>query len=203
MIDNKDKKKKDKINLRKSQILTAARACIIKHGFHAATLAQMSDLSGLSVGIIYRYFLNKEEIINELVKEIVDKRLSILTTMDVNLAEISDIISAHPGMHAHDKDFSEDNILMFEVMAEVNRNPKVAAIYKEADDRMFEALLDKLIKFQNGVDIETAKAQVEIMMSLFSGTDTRSLNKRNINELKLRELHDGILSSIFNTKVSR
>jgi AcrR family transcriptional regulator len=203
MIDNKDKKKKDKINLRKSQILTAARACIIKHGFHAATLAQMSDLSGLSVGIIYRYFLNKEEIINELVKEIVDKRLSILTTMDVNLAEISDIISAHPGMQAHDKDFSEDNILMFEVMAEVNRNPKVAAIYKEADDRMFEALLDKLIKFQNGVDIETAKAQVEIMMSLFSGTDTRSLNKRNINELKLRELHDGILSSIFNTKVSR
>jgi|SRR5476649_99039 len=203
MMDNIDKKKEDKINLRKSQILTAAKACIIKHGFHAATMAQMSDLSGLSVGIIYHYFLNKEEIINELVKKIVDKRLKILTAMEVNLIEMSDIISAHLGMQAHDKDFSEDNILMFEVMAEVNRNPNVAAIYKEADDRMFEALLDKLIKFQNGIDIETAQAQVEIMMSLFSGTDTRSLNKRNINELKLRELHDGILSSIFNTKISR
>jgi len=202
-MDNIDKKKEDKINLRKSQILTAAKACIIKHGFHAATMAQMSDLSGLSVGIIYHYFLNKEEIINELVKKIVDKRLKILTAMEVNLIEMSDIISAHLGMQAHDKDFSEDNILMFEVMAEVNRNPNVAAIYKEADDRMFEALLDKLIKFQNGIDIETAQAQVEIMMSLFSGTDTRSLNKRNINELKLRELHDGILSSIFNTKISR
>ncbi|MDR3432264.1 MAG: TetR/AcrR family transcriptional regulator [Rouxiella aceris] len=203
MMDNKDKKKEDKINLRKSQILTAAKICIIKHGFHAATMAQMSDLSGLSVGVIYRYYSSKEEIINELVKKIVDKRLRILTTMDVNLTEMSNIISARLGMQAHDKDFSEDNILMFEVMAEVNRNQNVAAIYKEADDRMFKALLDKLIKFQDGVDIETVEAQVEIMMSIFSGTDTRSLNKRNINELKLRELHDGILSSIFNTKISR
>lgn len=203
MMDNKDKKKEDKINLRKSQILTAAKICIIKHGFHAATMAQMSDLSGLSVGVIYRYYSSKEEIINELVKKIVDKRLRILTTMDVNLTEMSNIISARLGMQAHDKDFSEDNILMFEVMSEVNRNQNVAAIYKEADDRMFKALLDKLIKFQDGVDIETVEAQVEIMMSIFSGTDTRSLNKRNINELKLRELHDGILSSIFNTKISR
>jgi AcrR family transcriptional regulator len=203
MMDNKDKKKEDKINLRKSQILTAAKICIIKHGFHAATMAQMSDLSGLSVGVIYRYYSSKEEIINELVKKIVDKRLRILTTMDVNLTEMSNIISARLGMQAHDKDFSEDNILMFEVMAEVNRNQNVAAIYKEADDRMFKALLDKLIEFQDGVDIETVEAQVEIMMSIFSGTDTRSLNKRNINELKLRELHDGILSSIFNTKISR
>jgi len=203
MMDNKDKKKEDKINLRKSQILTAAKICIIKHGFHAATMAQMSDLSGLSVGVIYRYYSSKEEIINELVKKIVDKRLRILTTMDVNLTEMSNIISARLGMQVHDKDFSEDNILMFEVMAEVNRNQNVAAIYKEADDRMFKALLDKLIEFQDGVDIETVEAQVEIMMSIFSGTDTRSLNKRNINELKLRELHDGILSSIFNTKISR
>ncbi|MBU9833521.1 TetR/AcrR family transcriptional regulator [Rouxiella badensis] len=203
MIEKTHKKKEDKINLRKLQILTAAKICIMKNGFHAASMAQISNLSGLSVGGIYRYFSNKEEMINELVKGIVDKRLRLLTTLDINLADMSDIISARLGMQAHDKNFSEDNILMFEVMTEVNRNPNVATIYKEADNRMFDALLEKLLEFQKEIDIETAEAQVEIMMSIFSGTDTRSLNKRHINEIKLREFYDGILSSIFNTTISR
>ncbi|MBU9808217.1 TetR/AcrR family transcriptional regulator, partial [Rahnella sp. SL6] len=135
----------------------------MKNGFHAASMAQISNLSGLSVGGIYRYFSNKEEMINELVKGIVDKRLRLLTTLDINLADMSDIISARLGMQAHDKNFSEDNILMFEVMTEVNRNPNVATIYKEADNRMFDALLEKLLEFQKEIDIETAEAQVEIM----------------------------------------
>lgn len=202
-MDNIEKKKEEKITLRKSQILIAARACIIKHGFHAATMAQMSELSGLSVGVIYRYFSNKEEIINEIVKKIVDKRLINITKINFNLTEMSDILSARQGMQVHDKDFSEDNILMFEVMAEVNRNPNVAAIYKEADDRMFEALFMKLTKLRKEIDIEQMEAQVEIMMTIFSGTDSRRLNKRKINYLKLRGIHDGMLSSIFNTPITR
>ena len=192
--------KEDKNTLRKIQILKAAKGGIIKNGFHATTMAQIADLSGLSVGVIYRYFASKEEIINEIVKMIVDKRLHILTTLAFNLDEIAAALTARVGMGTHDEEFSADNILMFEVMAEASRNAHVAAIYQEADDRMFTALREKFIAHQPDIDRETAEAQVEIMMSLFAGTDTRFLYKRKMNEVKLRTLHDKFLSSIFNVK---
>ncbi|MEA9390248.1 TetR/AcrR family transcriptional regulator [Acerihabitans sp. TG2] len=203
MLSDVETAKKNKINLRKSQIFTATRLCVIKQGFHAASMSQISDLSGLSVGLIYRYFTNKEELINEVVKKIVDKRLKILTSLDVNLIEISDILTTQYAMQKIDNDFITDNILMSEVMAEAGKNPKVAAIYIEADTRMFDALLAKFCKFQPEKDIETVKAQVEVMMTLFCGNDVRSFFKRKANEEKLRDLHDKVLSSLFNTDIAR
>ena len=49
---------------RRTQILDAAVICFAKRGFHQASMHDISTEAGISVGLIYRYFENKEEVIS-------------------------------------------------------------------------------------------------------------------------------------------
>jgi AcrR family transcriptional regulator len=49
---------------RPSQILDAALVCFAKRGFHQASMHDISAEAGISVGLIYRYFENKEAVIS-------------------------------------------------------------------------------------------------------------------------------------------
>jgi len=48
---------------RRTQILEAAVVCFAKRGFHQASMHDISAEAGISVGLIYRYFQNKEAVI--------------------------------------------------------------------------------------------------------------------------------------------
>src|SRR5204863_9101136 len=49
---------------RRTQILDAALVCFAKRGFHRASMHDISAEAGISVGLIYRYFENKEAVIS-------------------------------------------------------------------------------------------------------------------------------------------
>ena len=49
---------------RREQILKAAMVCFAKRGFHQASMHDISAEAGISVGLIYRYFENKEAVIS-------------------------------------------------------------------------------------------------------------------------------------------
>ena len=49
---------------RRAQILDAAISCFAKRGFHQASMHDISAEAGISVGLIYRYFENKEAVIS-------------------------------------------------------------------------------------------------------------------------------------------
>jgi AcrR family transcriptional regulator len=48
---------------RRDQIVSAARSCVIKQGFHKTTMADVIRESGLSAGAVYGYFKSKDEIV--------------------------------------------------------------------------------------------------------------------------------------------
>ncbi|MBP7736365.1 MAG: TetR/AcrR family transcriptional regulator [Spirochaetes bacterium] len=54
---------------RKNHILKAARTLLLKKGLHATTVNQIAKLSELSVGTIYLYYHNKEDIFAALQEE--------------------------------------------------------------------------------------------------------------------------------------
>ena len=60
--------------LRQDEIITAARR-FRASGFHAASMSQIASEAGLSVGQIYRYFSNKDAIIEEMIRRIIDSRI--------------------------------------------------------------------------------------------------------------------------------
>ena len=47
-------------------VLQAAQLCITEHGFMQLTTPKIAERSGISVGSIYQYFENKEQIVQEL-----------------------------------------------------------------------------------------------------------------------------------------
>src|SRR5438874_13605892 len=49
---------------RRAQILDAALVCFAKRGFHQASMHDISAEAGISVGLIYRYFDNKDAAIS-------------------------------------------------------------------------------------------------------------------------------------------
>jgi len=60
VLERKEREKEQRRNL----ILEAARRVLIEKGFHNTSIADISKLAEISVGTVYRYFENKEEIFN-------------------------------------------------------------------------------------------------------------------------------------------
>ena len=54
----------DPVTDRREQILAAAMNCFAKRGFHQTSMHDISAEAGISVGLIYRYFENKEAVIS-------------------------------------------------------------------------------------------------------------------------------------------
>jgi AcrR family transcriptional regulator len=52
--------------LKREAIMTAALALFADRGFHGTTMPQIAKLAGVGAGTLYRYFHDKEDIVNEL-----------------------------------------------------------------------------------------------------------------------------------------
>ena len=57
----------------RARILDAAKHCFIEEGFHAAPMARIAERAGMSAGLLYRYFDNK----NAIVLAIIDRELEL------------------------------------------------------------------------------------------------------------------------------
>lgn len=55
---------------KRTLILESTLDCISEHGFHGTPISMIAEKAGIGAGTIYRYFENKEELINDLFKEI-------------------------------------------------------------------------------------------------------------------------------------
>ena len=58
---------------KRTDILRAALQLIAERGFHAAPMAEIAEKAGVAAGTIYRYFENKDILINELHGELEEK----------------------------------------------------------------------------------------------------------------------------------
>jgi AcrR family transcriptional regulator len=72
---------------RRDQILSAARRCFLRNGFHATSMQDLFAESGLSSGAVYRYFASKDDMITAIAEE---------NMRDV-VAMIHDVAGSQPG----------------------------------------------------------------------------------------------------------
>jgi len=63
---------------KRNDIMKAALELIAEHGFHGAPMAMIAEKAGVGAGTIYRYFENKEALINELNRELEKKIMESL-----------------------------------------------------------------------------------------------------------------------------
>lgn len=62
---------------RRRQILDAAARCFARDGFHRTSMQDIVRESGISAGLVYRYFTGKDDVITAIVTEWHDQRESI------------------------------------------------------------------------------------------------------------------------------
>lgn len=162
---------------RRQQIVDAASTCARRSGFHGASMAEIAQAAGLSVGQIYRYFENKEAIIAAIVaRDMADMRDKFREMHEAG-GPILDAVLAKCASALDESYDRERAALMLEVVAEAARNPAVAAILEAADAEERQMKLD-LIARTLPPDCEERErlARSEVLSMLFEGMNVRAVN---------------------------
>ena len=110
----------------RQRIVEAARALFDAKGFHSTPVADLAKAAEVSVGQIYRHFPGKDDIITAIVAEDVQTRLD---EMNLIFGEVeADRISVLHAIRALARIAIVNNNsgLLYEILAECYRNPRVA-----------------------------------------------------------------------------
>ena len=174
---------------RQDEIITAARRCFRASGFHAASMSQIASEAKLSVGQIYRYFSNKDAIIEEMIRRIIDSRIEEM--------QGKTLVEGMPQALAWRQTPNEDDdALMLEMSAEASRNPQVAAWLKEADERMFDNACDHLRKAYPHLSETRIRCCVEVMAVMVEGTIYRRQIPQQVASEEMEKIYQDIINML-------
>lgn len=116
----------------RDRILNAAQQNFIEHGFHAAGMAGIAAAAGMSAGLIYRYFENKNAIILAIIdRQLAEKRANIDTLQHQPDWE-QRIRKLFQGWQQGDATLM-NAALFLEMSAEATRDPQIAGALASAD----------------------------------------------------------------------
>jgi TetR/AcrR family transcriptional repressor of uid operon len=130
---------------RRQQILQAAMICFAKRGFHQASMHDISAEAGISVGLIYRYFVSKEAVISAMAdrhkKEIQD--LLERARIAPSLFESLEILFT---AHCCENSPKVLSAFVVDLYAEASRNPKVASLVLGILETAMDGLTDLIAR---------------------------------------------------------
>ncbi len=156
---------------RREEILAGAEQCFLKRGFHQTSMQNIAAETGLSMGLLYRYFANKEAIITAVAQQDQDASLTAVAELpvdgDVITAWVDLIISM--AKIASSPDYAT---LASEILAEANRSPKILQTLKYNDAELALAIVQKLTEQRHAGRITLSQdlsAATQLLMMLFDG----------------------------------
>lgn len=198
-VNTRSDKATARIEAQRERILLAAQECFIEHGFHAASMASIADTAGMSAGLIYRYFENK----NAIILAIVSRQLELLRN-DIQLKRNIDLpaeMVANYGRASNDDGRGMNAALLLEMSAEATRDPQIAAALDHYDSTLRAALVEWLSASPKagGRDVPAAGAPARalLLQCLFEGLKLRETREpnldRNLLESALREFLPALL----------
>ena len=157
---------------RRTQILDAALVCFGQRGFHQTSMHDISAAAGISVGLIYRYFENKEAVISAMAAEHrqeIEELLARARQAPSLLEALEIFFTAHCCAAA---EFRIESAFVVDLFAEGSRNARVARLVRE----ILDALVDGVAKLiaqspearaaENGM---TPRQQAELIFATSRG----------------------------------
>nr|WP_321271992.1 TetR/AcrR family transcriptional regulator [uncultured Tolumonas sp.] len=174
----------DRAAQRRHQVLDAAAICFRNHGFHGASMAQISKTAGMSPGHIYHYFDSKEAIIAAIVERDLEEMMEwteIFYSSDDILQSMVDGVTC--GVEANTN--QECAALMLEIMAESARNPQIAATVQKSNQIARQRLNDLLIKEMaqrcaiSSVDVQV---KTDLIAAMFDGLLMKSVHNPTLDK---------------------
>src|SRR5215471_6815449 len=156
---------------RRTQILEAAVVCFAKRGFHQASMHDISAEAGISVGLIYRYFQNKEAVIAAMAdrhKKEISELLERAGQAPTLLESLEILFTAHCAE-------SEPRVVsafVVDLYAEASRNPRVADLVRDVLKTSMEGvaeLIERVPEAQTAAHGLTPMELAELIFAVARG----------------------------------
>jgi TetR/AcrR family transcriptional regulator, transcriptional repressor of aconitase len=159
---------------RREQILSAAKRCFARNGFHETSMHDLFAEAGLSSGAVYRYFPGKADVVRAIAEANLDEMMSLVHGLAADrtrglgmaLATLMDVL--------RDKNNREGlGATAVLVWSEALRNPALANRLRQALDQMSGDLM-VLVRDQQGActlpDGLGDEALARLLTALISGS---------------------------------
>jgi TetR/AcrR family transcriptional repressor of uid operon len=130
---------------RRAQILEAALVCFAKRGFHQTSMHDISGEAGISVGLIYRYFENKEAVISAMAdrhKEEISEVLERARQAPSLLESLEILFTAH----CCENEPRLISAFVVDLYAEASRNPHVADLTRDVLETAMAGVRDLIAR---------------------------------------------------------
>lgn len=165
----------------RDRILQSARTLFSRKGFHQTSVAEVATSAHVSVGLIYRSFKSKDDIISAIVE--------VDTVMrDQMIAQLRDQLSS--GQHSIEQTFEAlflnvidegDEALSFDILAEAFRNPRVGQTISSMCSRLRQTLRDFACIANPRLSGDELAAAEELILASMFGLAHRSLGRPELS----------------------
>lgn len=174
----------------RERILAAAHSCFIRQGFHAASMATIAETAGMSPGLIYRYFENK----NAIILSIIERQLSDARSDIATLRSDTDFVSLFSELFEKWKSADPalmSPALMLEMTAEASRDPQIGKALADSDKVTgsdFNTWLTQTAKLEGRKPAAAdVKARAFALRCLIGGLAIRAIREPDIEKSVLRD----------------
>ena len=180
---------------KQSHILEAAEQCFMRKGFHQTSMKDICTEAGMSAGNLYRYFDDKEAIIEAFAtQELTWLRAAIgeLPAVEGLVDAIVDTVVWTAATMMQDGKAE----LTAELFAEAGRNPKINAIYVKFNRQLVEEIVVALrTSIGNGI-ITPIISETQIARILIALVDGLVMQKIINPELDPAPLRPGVEATV-------
>lgn len=130
---------------RREQILRAAMICFAKRGFHQTSMHDISAEAGISVGLIYRYFENKDAVISAMADEHKREIHEVLerSRLAPSLLESLEILFT---AHCCENSPQVLSAFVVDLYAEASRNPQIADLVRDILQTAMDGVTDLIAR---------------------------------------------------------
>lgn len=125
--------------------MAAAISVFTKRGFHQTSMHDISAEAGISVGLIYRYFANKEAVIAAMgdehkrhIRDMLDQAREAPTLLE----SLEVLFTAH----CCEESPKVQSVFVVDLYSEASRNPQVAEMIRDVTDLAMEGLTDLIAR---------------------------------------------------------
>ncbi|MEO5718360.1 MAG: TetR/AcrR family transcriptional regulator [Chthoniobacterales bacterium] len=162
---------------RHEQILEAALLCFAKRGFHQTSMHDISAEAGISVGLIYRYFKSKEEVIAALAAEH-KKAIAALLERAGEAPTLLEAMEILFTSHCAEQSPQIISAFVVDLFAEASRNTRVAKILRDVVKNKTDGVTELIARSPEGRKLAPwldAHQIAEMIFALNDGTMMRSV----------------------------
>lgn len=185
--------------VQRERILTAAQSCFVERGFHAASMATIAKTAGMSPGLIYRYFENK----NAIILAIIDKQLTIARRR-IREIQSSEHLSKRIFDYLDDQEPGDEQsmslALYLDISAEATRDPQIGEALRHYDVTVRSELGDWLRRNREeggcGLADNDISERALLLLCLIEGLKLRVPREQALDRRMLRKIMEDLLDTL-------